>query len=107
MQKAETNLRAIQLIQQLETEQRDASPDEQSLLDLYTGWGDSSVLHHKLSEVVDTVSEAEWDSIQASTLNAHYTALSIIRAMWSGMLRLGIDKLPTAHILDPSAGVGH
>lgn len=107
MQKAETNLRAIHLIQQLEAEQRNASPDEQSLLALYTGWGDSSVLHHKLSEVVDTVSETEWDSIQASTLNAHYTALSIIRAMWSGMLRLGIDKLPTARILDPSAGVGH
>lgn len=106
-QKAENNLRVIRLIKQLDEEGRIATPDEQTLLTTYTGWGDSSVLHHKLSEVVDAVTEEEWDSIQGSTLNAHYTTLSIIRAMWSGVMHLGAGKLPTIRILDPSAGIGH
>lgn len=106
-QKAENNLRVIRLIKQLDEEGRSAIPDEQTLLATYTGWGDSSVLHHKLSEVVDAVTEEEWDSIQGSTLNAHYTTLSIIRAMWSGVMRLGAAKLPALRVLDPSAGVGH
>jgi len=106
-QKAENNLRVIRLIKQFDEEGRSATPDEQNLLATYTGWGDSSVLHHKLSEVVDSVTEGEWDSIQGSTLNAHYTTLSIIRAMWSGVMRLGAGKLPAIRILDPSAGVGH
>lgn len=106
-QKAENNLRVIRLIKQLDEEGRSATPDERTLLATYTGWGDSSVLHHKLSEVVDSVTEEEWDSIQGSTLNAHYTTLSIIRAMWSGVTRLGAGKLPLLRVLDPSAGVGH
>lgn len=106
-QKAENNLRVIRLIKQLDEEGRSATPDEQTLLATYTGWGDSSVLHHKLSEVVDSVTKEEWDSIQGSTLNAHYTTLSIIRAMWSGVTRLGAGKLPLLRVLDPSAGVGH
>lgn len=106
-QKAETNLRIIRLIKELEKEQRLATLEEQELLALYTGWGDTSVLHHELSEVVDAVSEEEWESIQGSTLNAHYTALPVIRAIWSGVMRLGAGNLPTIRIVDPAAGVGH
>ncbi len=53
------------------------------------------------------VSEEEWDAIRTSTLNAHYTALPVIRAMWAGILQLGAHKLPSLRILDPSAGIGH
>jgi hypothetical protein len=106
-QKAENNLRVIRLLKQLDEEGRSAKAEEQSLLAIYTGWGDSSVLHHKLSEVVDSVTQEEWESIQGSTLNAHYTSLPIIRSMWSGVMRLGADKLSTLRVLDPSAGVGH
>jgi len=106
-QKAGNNLRVIQLIKQLDREGRSATPEEQSQLALYTGWGDSSVLRHKLSEVVDSVTQEEWESIQGSTLNAHYTTLPIIRSIWSGVMRLGADQLPSLRVLDPSAGVGH
>jgi len=106
-QKAGNNLRVIQLIKQLDREGRSATPEEQSQLALYTGWGDSSVLRHKLSEVVDSVTQEEWESIQGSTLNAHYTTLPIIRSVWSGVMRLGADHLPALRVLDPSAGVGH
>lgn len=106
-QKAENNLRIIRLIKQLDEEGRSATSEEQTLLARYTGWGDSSVLHHKLSDVVASVTEEEWEFIQGSTLNAHYTTLSIIRAMWSGVMRLGADKRSPLRVLDPSAGVGH
>ena len=106
-QKSETNLRVIHLIKQLDEEGRTATTEEQKLLSHYVGWGDSAVLSSSYSEVADAVTDEEFRSLQASTLNAHYTALPIIRAMWLGVMRLGASKLPTLRVLDPSAGIGH
>ena len=106
-QKAENNIRALHLLQQLELEGREPTPEEQSELALYTGWGDSQVLKCKYSKLREMVSEEEWDALMTSTLNAHYTALPVIRAMWAGILQLGAHKLPSIRILDPSAGIGH
>ena len=106
-QKAENNMRALRLLKQLELETRAPTSEEQNELALYTGWGDSQVLKHKYSELREMVSEDEWDALTTSTLNAHYTALPVIRAMWAGILRLGAHKLSSIRILDPSAGIGH
>ena len=106
-QKAENNMRALRLLKQLELETREPTSEEQNELALYTGWGDSQVLKHKYSELREMVSEDEWDALTTSTLNAHYTALPVIRAMWAGIIRLGAHKLSSIRILDPSAGIGH
>src|SRR6266545_3412183 len=105
--KADTNFQILQLIKELDEEGRTATAEEQGLLSRYVGWGDSAVLSCRYSEVAEVTTDEEFKALQASTLNAHYTALPIIRAIWSGILRLGIHKLGAMRILDPSAGIGH
>ena len=106
-QKADKNFEVLQLIQTLEQVGRPATTEEQELLSHYVGWGDSRVFRLKELDLYDLLTGEEMSAVRASTLNAHYTALPIIRAMWSGLLRLGADKRDTLRVLDPSAGIGH
>lgn len=107
--KARNNVAAIQIARQLEEEGRTATPAELSILARYVGWGHSDVMNYALKNLglESILSEKEWGSVKASTLNAHYTAIPVIAAIWRGMERLGIGKLERAQVLDPSAGVGH
>jgi N12 class adenine-specific DNA methylase len=109
MDKAKGNLAAIQLVRQLQAENRPATPEEQASLSRYVGWGHTEVLNYALDklDLLTLISEDEWDAVKASTLNAHYTALPVIAAIWRGFERLGALKLDSLNVLDPSAGVGH
>ena len=55
----------------------------------------------------EQLEESELKSLKASTLNAHYTDLDIIRAIWEGLLHLGLEGMNEINVLDPSAGIGH
>ena len=57
--------------------------------------------------MVDAVTDEEFAALRASTLNAHYTSLPIIRGIWAGLLHMGAGKLASLRVLDPSAGIGH
>ena len=105
--KFDDNLKAIQLVKQLESEDRLPIADEQDVLARYVGFGDSQVM--KCGEYIlsEQVEESELKSLQASTLNAHYTDLDIIRAIWEGLLHLGLDGVDHIHVIDPAAGIGH
>ena len=61
----------------------------------------------RYSDVVEAVTEEEFAALRASTLNAHYTSLPIIRGIWAGLLHMGAGKLASLRVLDPSAGIGH
>jgi N12 class adenine-specific DNA methylase len=50
------------------------------------------------------VTDEEFDSARASTLNAHYTSPDVIKGMWSVLKFLGYKG---GLALEPSAGVGH
>jgi len=108
------NVTALALLKQLEHEKRTATLDEQHVLSRYSGWGDSAVLNQACDtnnlanpELADLVTPNEFTALRASSLNAHYTALGIIRAMWQGLLKLGTCSLPALKVLEPSAGIGH
>ncbi|HEX9385294.1 MAG TPA: hypothetical protein VF918_03165, partial [Anaerolineales bacterium] len=105
--KADTNLAVIELVKEIEKEGRFAIPDEQDLISHYVGYGDSSVLSARYSDVVEAVTNEEFAALRASTLNAHYTSLPIIRGIWAGLLHMGAGKLSVLRVLDPSAGIGH
>ena len=79
--KADTNLAVIELVEEIEKEGRFATPDEQDLISHYVGYGDSSVLSARYSDVVEAVTNEEFATLRASTLNAHYTSLPIIRGI--------------------------
>ena len=50
------------------------------------------------------LSKDEMESARASTLNAHYTAPEVVRAMYAGLERLGFEG---GRILEPACGLGH
>ncbi len=106
------NLRAIQLLKQLELEDRQAEPDEQEILSRYVGWGGLSDAfdpnkenwRKEYQDLKDTLTPAEYEAARASTLNAHYTSPTVIKAIYEAVGRMGFE---TGNILEPSCGVGN
>ena len=111
-QKCRDNLAAIELLKQLETEERSPTDDEKHMLVRHVGWGG-------LPQVFDTWNEGwkaererleqlltpdELDSARATTLNAHYTAPVVIGAMYALLQRLGFTH---GRVLEPALGLGH
>lgn len=106
-EKALKNIATIKLLKQLEKDRREAAFDEQRILADYVGWGDKSVLDAASPSIEEVISEEEWASLRTSTLNAHYTELSFIHAVWNMLIHLGIGSRTPLTVLDPSAGTGH
>ncbi len=102
------NIAAIRTLNQLEAENRNATPEEQTTLSKYLGWGgladcfDSKSKHYQ--ELQDLLSPAEYASARASTLDAHYTDASLIREIYRIVERTGFTS---GSILEPSAGIGN
>lgn len=111
-QKFKANILAIQILQAIEKEKRMATPDEQVILSRYVGWGglpqafDPDNIHWQLeaNELKGLLTEEEYSSAKGSTLNAHYTAPVIIKAMYGALEQMGYYK---GNILEPGMGVGH
>ena len=106
------NIEAIRLVKQLEAEGRYATEAEQTILSKYVGWGglanafderkaDWSKEYKELKELLN---DEEYSLARGSTLNAHYTDISIIKAMYDGLNKLGFNG---GRMMEPSSGVGN
>jgi hypothetical protein len=98
------NITAIKLLKSLEAEGRppgNLTSDEQLALTRYSGWGDTEVFNHTFTQIPGYEAEPcgklkglltgeEIASLRASTLNAHYTRLDLIRAIYEAIERLGL-----------------
>ena len=110
--KFRANMAAIQLLQELEFEGLQASPEQQEILSRYVGWGgladafDESKDNWKaeFAELYAALSPEEYAAARASTLNAHYTSPTVIRAIYDAVENMGFQ---TGNILEPSMGVGN
>ena len=106
------NMDAINLLKELEFDGRQATPEEQEVLSRYVGWGgladafDESKENWKneFAELYATLSPEEYAAARASTLNAHYTSPTVIRAIYDAVENMGFQ---TGNILEPSMGVGN
>jgi len=106
------NADAIALLHDLEFDKRNATPEEQEILSRYVGWGglpqafdpDNKQWENEYLELNALLSPEEWESAQASTLNAHYTSPAIIKGIWETVERLGFRS---GNVLEPSCGVGN
>jgi N12 class adenine-specific DNA methylase len=105
--KAEENLAALCLLEELEASGLPATPDQQETLIRYTGWGNTAVYKHAADELDGMLDIPTLNALKASMLNAHYTSLEIIRAIWQGVSQVFDAGMKEPHILDPSAGIGH
>jgi N12 class adenine-specific DNA methylase len=108
------NINAIRLLKTIESDSRLAQKDEQEILSRYVGWGGLSEVFDESNTMTwantgytalkELLTEDEFRSARESTLNAHYTAPTIIRAMYDGLKQLGFK---TGNILEPSCGTGN
>ena len=110
--KFENNMRAIRTLKTLEKENRPASPEDQEVLSQYVGWGGipqafderNAAWADEYRELKFTLTPEEYEMARASTLNAHYTSPTVIRAIYSAVKQMGFR---TGNILEPSCGVGN
>ena len=106
-ERIEANLLAIRTLQELETEQRPATPAEQEILTEYVGWGGLKQVFGPSSsyfeEVKELLSPEEYAAARESTLTAFYTPPAVIRAVYQELERIGITS---GEILEPSCGIG-
>ena len=111
-QKFARNIEAIRTLQTLEDENGNATPEEQEILSQYVGWGgladafdpDKDSWAKEYKELKGLLSEDEYAAARASTLNAHYTSPTVIRAIYDAVEQMGFT---TGNILEPSMGVSN
>ena len=110
--KFSANLEAISVLKMVESEQRQATPEEQEVLSRYVGWGglpqafdeNSAAWHQEYEALKSILTPEEYDAARASTLNAHYTSPTVIRAIYDAVAQM---EFKTGNILEPSFGVGN
>ena len=111
-EKYQRNVAAITTLQTIERENRPATKEEQETLSQYIGWGglpdvfDESKdnWHGEYLQLKDLLSEDEYDMARASTLNAHYTSPTVIKAIYDAVEQMGFKS---GNILEPACGTGN
>ena len=111
-EKFRNNMVAINLLHELEIENRLATPEEQEVLSQYVGWGGLSMAFdehnaawaEEFKELYASLSPEEYRAAMESTLTAFYTPPVVIKAMYDVLDRLGFSQ---GNILEPSCGTGN
>ena len=106
------NVAAIRTLFALEEENRTPTPEEQEILANYVGWGgladafdpNKPAWAQEYTNLKNLLPEREYEAARASTLNAHFTSPTVIRAIYDAVGRMGFE---TGNILEPSMGVGN
>ena len=110
--KFRANMAAINLLKELELEGAQATPEQQEILSRYVGWGGLADAFDErkdnwkdeFAELYAALSPEEYAAARASTLNAHYTSPTVIKAIYEAVGSMGFQ---TGNILEPAMGVGN
>ena len=126
--KYDDNIRALEILVELNKDRRQATPEEQNELFKYVGFGGlkeilfdpdkdsqwstaATPFREKVRKVHDLVNQIDpknfqeiIKAIKLSVLNAHYTSIPIIRGVYDVLNRAGFTG---GRVLEPSAGIGH
>ena len=115
-EKARANIAAIRLLKTLEEENRDATDEEKAVLVRYAGWGAlAQVFEYEwnlkpewrqaAAELKQLLTDEEYRSAKATTPNAHFTSPLVVKAIWDGLAKFGVNQ--GAEVLEPAMGIGH
>lgn len=110
--KFKNNVAAIRTLQEIEFDNRLATPEEQEILSRYVGWGglpqafdeNNEQWADEFSELYGLLSPEEYEAAKATTLNAHYTSPTVIKAIYQAVENMGFR---TSNVLEPSCGIGN
>ena len=106
------NIEAIQTLLKVESENRYATPEEQSVMAKYSGWGgipqafdrhngDWSAEYGQLKNLL---SEDEYKAARASTLTSFYTPPEVADGVYQALSQFGFEG---GNVLEPSMGTGN
>jgi N12 class adenine-specific DNA methylase len=106
------NIAAIRLLKQLEAENRLATPGEQEVLCRYVGWGglpqafdaENTSWAKEYAELKELLDSEEYQLARGSTLNAHYTSPTVIKAIYTCLENMGFRS---GNVLEPACGIGN
>lgn len=117
----ENNLEAIRIAKALKEQDRFATPDEQAKLAQFVGWGGLAEAFDERTnrngewrtgeewkkrnaQLKELLTPEEYSAASHSTTNAHYTSGEVIKAIYTGLEKLGYKG---GKILEPSSGIGN
>ena len=111
-EKFRNNMAAVNLLHELQLENRLATPEEQEILSRYVGWGGLSMAFdennaawaEEFKELYASLSPEEYRAAMESTLTAFYTPPVVIKAIYEALDRMGFSQ---GNILEPSCGTGN
>jgi N12 class adenine-specific DNA methylase len=111
-QRAEWNIDAIRLVQTLEDEDRLATAEEQEVLSRYVGWGcipqifdeGNAAWASERAYLQFLLTDEDYAAARASTINAHYTSPTVIKAIYEAVANMGFTD---GNVLEPSCGIGN
>lgn len=111
-EKYQRNVAAITALQTIERENRPATQEEQETLSQYVGWGGLPEVfdeskdnwHGEYLQLKELLTEDEYEMARASTLNAHYTSPTVIKAIYDAVEQMGFKS---GNILEPACGTGN
>ena len=110
--KYQANINVIKLLKTLEEDGLQALPEQQEVLSRYVGWGGLADAFdetkdnwkNEYAELKSLLTPEEYAAARASTLNAHYTSPTVIKAMYEAIENMGFR---TGNVLEPSMGIGN
>ena len=110
--KFQANITALKLLKYLEETTGQATPEQQKILSRYVGWGgladafdpEKPAWAAEYAQLKELLTRSEYAAARGSTLNAHYTSPTVIKAIYEAVGRMGFE---TGNILEPSCGVGN
>ena len=105
------NLEALELLNELNSDNRWPSANEQSVLSRYASWGGASKVFEEWREdwneererLRSLVDQQTYRELAASTLNAHFTPDDLAVSMWASLKHAGFSK---GQVLEPGSGKG-
>lgn len=111
-EKITRNIRAIELLSDLEYNEQEANYEEKQMLQLFTGWGGCPQLFNETdttfqserTRLKELLSVEEYQNARAATLTSYYTPIEVIENMYEIVQKLGFEN---GKILDTSTGTGH
>lgn len=119
LERARANVRAIEVLRDLDDSGREPTDDDIRTLAAYAGWGGAqkafeedgddpswSEINTRLSELL---TDAEYADARSSTLTAFYTPRPVVDAMWQALGKAGFGKDPKHPdmVLEPGCGTGN
>lgn len=107
----EGNLLALRTLRRLEQSSEPPADEDLAAMAGYVGWGGLPGVFDEGNpqglqygdELQRLLGEDGYTAARASTINAHYTAIPVIDAMWAAVRRMGFAG---GRVLEPGCGIG-